>query len=483
MAYTRIHAIKSTVQKSVDYICDPDKTLEGLFVSSFSCTPKFAGAEFKSALSNTNSFDENKAYHLIQSFAPGEVSHEEAHRIGIELADRLLKGNFSYVVATHTDRDHPHNHIVFCAASNTENVKFNSCKRSYYEIRHISDELCREHNLSIIQPSGRRGKSYKEWMESKRGNSWKDKMRKDIDEAVSIAVTYEEFLKIIREKGYEVKGDNLSGENLKYISFRAPEQQRFVRGSLRSLGEKYTREEIINRINSREISLLPEVRSLRKREQDISKKVQQSAKLIDTSGEKFQSAPGLKRWAEMQNLKVAASSYAEAGNLKEFRKKIEAKQDEVRSIKEELKTTEQQLKELKEVHYYLTQYKNTVKIKTGYDEAKDKEAFLQAYEEELGIFDNADFKLRELGIRPSIRELNQVKKDIESLTKKASDLSGKYDNARKSLKDLEQKYANITQYLGIDKSKDTNKNMAKAMPKEENNSDRKKSENKDKGAR
>ena len=309
-------------------------------------------------------------------------------------------------------------------------------------------------------------------------------MRKDIDEAVSIAASYKEFLKIIREKGYEVKGNNLSGENLKYISFRAPGQQRFVRGSVRSLGEKYTRDEIKKRIKAREITPLPKARSLRKREQDISKKVRQSAKLIDTSGEKFQNAPGLKRWAEMQNLKVAASSYAEAGNLKDFRKKIEEKQDEVRSIKEELKSTGQQLKELKEVQYFLTQYKNTVKIKTGYDEAKDKEAFLQAYEEELAIFDNADFKLRELGIRPNVRELNQVKKDIDYLTKKESDLSSKYENARKSLKDLEQKYDNITRYLGMNKSKDTtNKNTAKAMPKEENNSDRKKSENKDNGAR
>ena len=163
MAYTRIHPIKATVQKSVDYICNPDKTEGELLVSSFSCTPKYAGYEFKAALSETKSTDKNKAYNVIQSFAPGEVTAEEAHKIGMELADRLLKGNYSYVLATHNDRKYPHNHLIFCAADNYEHKKYNDCLKSYYHIREISDRLCFEHNLSITTPGKRRGKSYAEW--------------------------------------------------------------------------------------------------------------------------------------------------------------------------------------------------------------------------------------------------------------------------------------------------------------------------------
>ena len=108
--------------------------------------------------STTKQSNKNQAYHLIQSFAKGEVSHEEAHRIGIELADKLLGGKYSYVVATHTDKGHPHNHIIFCAADNINHKKYNACKKSYYHIRQLSDELCKEHGLSIIEPSGGKGK-------------------------------------------------------------------------------------------------------------------------------------------------------------------------------------------------------------------------------------------------------------------------------------------------------------------------------------
>lgn len=137
MAYTRIHAIKSTVTKAVAYICNPDKTEQQLLVDSFGCSPETARHDFDYALSRTKQSDKNQAYHLIQSFAKGEISHEEAHRIGIELADKLLGSKYSYVVATHTDKGHPHNHIIFCTADNIDHKKYNACKKSYYHIRQL----------------------------------------------------------------------------------------------------------------------------------------------------------------------------------------------------------------------------------------------------------------------------------------------------------------------------------------------------------
>ena len=144
MAYTKIHAIKATVDKAIDYICNPEKTDEKMFVSSYACSPETAAYDFKYTLDHCRENSPNKAYHLIQAFAPGEVGFEEAHRIGKELADKLLEGKYSYAVTTHIDKGHVHNHIIFCAADNIEHNKYHDCKQSYYHIRKLSDELCRE---------------------------------------------------------------------------------------------------------------------------------------------------------------------------------------------------------------------------------------------------------------------------------------------------------------------------------------------------
>ena len=118
MAITKIHAIQATVHKAVNYICNSKKTDESILISSFGCSPETAAFDFKFALSKTNQADPNKAFHLIQAFAPGEVSYKEAHQIGVELANKLLEGKFSYIVSTHIDKGHVHNHIIFCAADN-----------------------------------------------------------------------------------------------------------------------------------------------------------------------------------------------------------------------------------------------------------------------------------------------------------------------------------------------------------------------------
>ena len=134
MAYTKIHPIKTTVNKAITYICNPQKTDEKILISSYACSPETAEMDFKFTLSKTSSADTNKAYHLIQSFVPGEVTYNMAHQVGQELADRLLKNKYSYIVSTHIDKGHIHNHIIFCAADNFEYKKYHDCKSSYYHI-------------------------------------------------------------------------------------------------------------------------------------------------------------------------------------------------------------------------------------------------------------------------------------------------------------------------------------------------------------
>ena len=198
--------------------------------SSYACAPETAAIDFKYTLDHCRENSPNKAYHLIQAFAPGEVSYEEAHRIGKELADKVLEGKYSYVLTTHIDKGHIHNHIIFCAADNIEHNKYHDCKQSYYHIRKLSDELCKEHNLSIIIPGGERGKKYKEWQSEQNGSTWKTQLRRDINFCIKSASTYEDFLLLMRAKGYEIKGES------------------FVRGSMKSLGKEYTKERIWERI-------------------------------------------------------------------------------------------------------------------------------------------------------------------------------------------------------------------------------------------
>ena len=160
MAYTKIHAIKATVDKAIDYICNPEKTDEKIFVSSYACSPETAAYDFKYTLDHCRENSPNKAYHLIQAFAPGEVGFEEAHRIGKELADKLLEGKYSYVVTTHIDKGHVHNHIIFCAADNIEHNKYHDCKQSYYHIGYKKaknpDAYFRRYESQIILYGGAR---------------------------------------------------------------------------------------------------------------------------------------------------------------------------------------------------------------------------------------------------------------------------------------------------------------------------------------
>ena len=170
MAVTKIKPIKSTLSKALDYIENPDKTDGKMLVSSFGCSYETADIEFEYTLSQALQKGNNLAFHLIQSFEPGEVDYQKAHEIGKQLADAVTKGQHEYVVTTHIDKGHIHNHIIFCAVNFVDHHKYNSNKRSYYGIRNMSDKLCRENGLSVVVPGkGSKGKSYAEYQAEKDG--------------------------------------------------------------------------------------------------------------------------------------------------------------------------------------------------------------------------------------------------------------------------------------------------------------------------
>ena len=251
MAVTKIHPIKSTLKKALDYIENPDKTDDKLLVSSFACSYETADIEFEMLLAQAYQKGNNLAHHLIQSFAPGEATAEQAHEIGKQLADEVLQGKYPYVLTTHIDKGHVHNHLIFCAVDMVNQRKYISNKQSYAYIRRTSDRLCKENGLSVVKPGQSKGKSYAEWDAQRKGTSWKAKLKAAIDIAIPQAKDFDDFLLLMQAQGYEIKPG-------KFISFRAPGQERFTR--CKTLGEAYTEEAIKERIKGRAITRRPKER-------------------------------------------------------------------------------------------------------------------------------------------------------------------------------------------------------------------------------
>ena len=446
MAYTKIHAITATVNKAVDYICNPAKTDEGILISSYGCSPETAAYDFKFALSKTSQSDPNKAYHLIQSFLPGEVTYKEAHQIGVELADRLLEGKYSYVVSSHIDKGHVHNHVIFCAADNINHQKYHDCKKTYYNIRSLSDDLCREHELSIITPGEKRGKTYKEWQAGKNGSAWKEQLKADINEAIKNATTYEDCIELIRAKGYEVKGEDFGEKAHKFISFRPLDRERFVRGSAKSLGAEYTKERIKERITEKALAKEKKRVPFPTRKKPIVKDYSRK-NLIDTTEDKFAQSPGLKHWADIQNLKIAAASYRQAGSIAELENQIFAKSTLAKTARENLVETERQLKDLGEILKYAEQYKTNHIYHVRYKKSKDKDAYLRRHETELILHDGAENMLKRFGIDTKNLDVEKLRSDYNSLYSKKQALQKTYKSAEREAADLKRKLDNLNQYL------------------------------------
>lgn len=234
----------TSLEEAVDYALNRDKTESVCFETGLSCLCETAFADMKENVRRWHKTGGVQGYHLVQSFAEGEVTPELAHQIGVELADQLLSGRYQAVVTTHLNTLHIHNHIVWCAVALDNGRKYHSNARSYYtEVRAKSDALCRQYGLSVIEtPESERGKrQYAKWQAETSGQpTWRTAIRMDIDEVVSMALTWRQFLALLEQKGYEIRMGR------KYPTLRPPGKERFVR--FKTLGKAYTPEAIRQRI-------------------------------------------------------------------------------------------------------------------------------------------------------------------------------------------------------------------------------------------
>ena len=445
MAVTKIHPIKSTLRKALDYIENPDKTDEKLFVSSYGCSYETADIEFQMLLDQAYQKGNNLAHHLIQAFEPGETTAEQAHEIGRQLADEVLQGKYPYVITTHIDKGHLHNHIIFCAVDMANQRKYISNRQSYAFIRRTSDRLCKEHGLSVVKPGKDKGKTYAEWDAQKKGKSWKAKLKIAIDAAIPQAKDFDGFLRLMEAQGYEVKQG-------KFISFRAladglrPGQERFTR--CKTLGEDYTDERITQRIKGIAIDRGPRRRSAR----EISLRTA----LEDSI--KAQQSAGYARWAKLHNLKQAANSLNfitehqidSYEGLESRMAEISAANDAAASA---LKDTECRLGDIALQIKNLSAYKQLRPVALELRNTKDKAAFRRQHESQLILYEAAAKSLKEAGVK-KLPNLYALKAEYKKLDEERERLSEQYNEVKKELKEYGIIKQNVDSILRVTPGKE-----------------------------
>ena len=437
MAVTKIKAIRGTLSKAIAYILNPEKTDEKLLVSSYGCASETAAREFEW----TRKIAEQKgmnpvriiARHVIQSFEIGEVTPELAHEIGKQFADEILGGKYEYVLTTHIDKDHVHNHLIFNAVDFVNYHAYKSYKRIYYDMREVSDRLCKENGLSVIPPSQNKGMGYKEYTEAKRGTSWKQKLKQTIDRIVITAKDYDDFLRLMQEAGYEIKTG-------KYISFRAKGQERFTRS--KTIGENYTEERIKERIAGR---------TPRRSQRQTTPKgisligdIQERIRLIDSKGYEHK--------AKLTILKEAARTlnYLTENNLLQYadlEKKVEDVHGSYDRTGKELKGVEARLREVQPLIKNISNYQRLKPVYDAFQKAKDKPGFKAKHEAELVIFEAARSTLLAMQGDEKLPSLKTLQAEQAQLFEEQERLYAERNRFKKEAKQIETIKSNVDTFL------------------------------------
>ena len=425
------------MSKAIAYILNPEKTDEKLLVSSYGCASETAAREFEW----TRRIAEQKgmnpvriiARHVIQSFEIGEVTPELAHEIGKQFADEILGGKHEYVLTTHIDKDHVHNHLIFNAVDFVDYHAYKSYKRIYYDMREVSDRLCKENGLSVIPPSQNKGMSYKEYTEAKRGTSWKQKLKQTIDRLVITAKDYDDFLRLMQEAGYEIKPG-------KYISFRAEGQDRFTRS--KTIGENYTEERIKERIAGR---------TPRRSQRQTTPKgisligdIQERIRLIDSKGYEHK--------AKLTILKEAARTlnYLTDNNLLQYadlEKKVEDVHSSYDRTGKELKGVEARLREVQPLIKNISNYQHLKPVYDAFQKAKDKPGFKAKHEAELVIFEAARSTLLAMQGDEKLPSLKTLQAQQQRLLDEQQRLYDERAKLKKEVKQIETIKSNVDTFL------------------------------------
>ena len=442
MAVTKTHPIKSTLKAAIDYILNPEKTDGKLLASSFGCGLETADIEFAWTREAAGDRGTHLGRHLIQSFAVGETTPEEAHKIGMELAGAVLGGKYEFVLTTHVDKDHLHNHLIFNAVSFVDYKKYHSNKQSYHFIRRTSDRICKEHGLSVVVPGQDKGKSYAEYTAEKQGTSYKAKLKTAIDTLIPQVKDFDELLRRLQEMGYEIKQG-------KYISFRAAGQERFTR--TKTLGAAYTEEAIKERIKGVYVA---KTKTLRE-----DKKIRLVVDLENSI--KAQQSAGYERWAKIHNLKQAAKTmnFLTEHKIEQYAdlvSRIEEMAAESGQAADALKDAEKRLADMAVLIKNVSTYQKTKPVYDAYRKARNREKYRAGQEQAIILHEAAVRSLKAAGIA-KLPNLAALQSEYEALQAQKESLYADYGKLKKKVREYDIIKQNIDSILQADRQPEREK--------------------------
>lgn len=437
---------RQTLTDRLDYDQKEEKTEDGEYITSYMCCPQSAADEFEMSKwlyeQNTGRSQPKGrdiiAYRIIQSFKPGEISPEEANKIGYELAMAFTKGKHQFVVSTHTDKKHLHSHIEFNSTNLTCDGKFNNFKNSAFALREINDKLCREHGLSVIEHPKGRGQRFSEKAAAKHGRSYKEQLRRTIENLLPASKDFEDFLARMREAGYEIKQG-------KHIGFRAPGQLNFthayrlgddytetaIRGRITGIAAKHTAKKTPRRPDGRKVNLLIDIQ----------------AKMQAGKGK------GYERWATIFNLKEAAKTlnFLTDNGITDY-DELTARTEEAGkmfdAVSVRIKQLEGRMAEVAGLKTHIINYSKTRDVYAAYQKSRHKKEFRAEHADEIAKHEAAKAAFDTLAGKP-IPKVTQLSGEYAALLAEKKERYEEYKTAKKEMLDLGLAKQNVDRILGI----------------------------------
>ena len=449
MATTRIipmhinkgKTIAQCMKARVEYVKNPDKTDGGELISSYACSPETADQEFLLArneyvaITGRRIRNEVIAYQLRQSFKPGEVTPEEANQIGYELASRFLKGEHAFLVATHNDRRHVHNHIVFCSTALDCEHKFRNVYRSDRVLAELSDQICEEHKLSVIREPKNQTVTYDKWLGENAKASQRDMLRMTIDVALRMQPEgFDALMQLLEEAGCRIKRGA-------QISIKPPGAKRFIR--MDTVGAEYTEEALRMSLAGKHVHI-PKRARCRMTKSQVERLIDIEAKLRSGKGK------GYERWAERHNIDVLASSMIylkenQIGSYSELENRIQAALDERKALKSNIRAAQERMEEISRQKKAILVYRRTKEVyakfrESGWSSAfyREHKADIEAHKEVQAVYSAAGGKL------PTLAELSE---EYDLLLSHKRETGEEVSRLNKELKNLRHIKSNMDTLL------------------------------------
>lgn len=393
---------RQCIGERLDYIMNPKKTDGGILISAYACSPETAADEFmlfrQEYQANTGRTQENEVigYHVRQAFKPEEITPEEANGIGNELASQMTDNHFAYVVATHIDKHHIHNHIIICSTDLNGQHKYRDVKQSAKDLTQISDSLCREHSLSVIQNPQDKTVTYDKWQGNQRRFTHRDELRMIIDMALRTQPDgFDALMHLLEDVGCLIKRGA-------QISIKPPEGERYIR--LDTLGSEYD-EASLRRTLAHDHVHIPKIPRGDFTESQVKRLIDIEAKLRASKGKGFQV------WAERNNIDAKAQMIIflkehHIGSLEELNDQIQGLTDHQNELKAALREKQNRMKEINRQRQTIRDYSRTKEVYTQYLESGWSVKFYQEHRQEIEDHKNAQAVYGSLGGKlPTLKEL------------------------------------------------------------------------------